>query len=741
MRIKSEQFSHLSLHSWCKKYLSIERNSILHIIILIGAMGATPSRYEDLSKNVHLGRFCGKESILANDPFWSMFLSYNIRPPITRNDQIELDSRLDLSCQQLLVNNLTTGNFGTLIQIALVRINELLAPVQNQSIISAWQTYNALFAVRCILKYLIETVGEEQMLNHIEAPQITNEALPYRLTYFIEALIELITNVPLCEFTYVVHLEAINCLLVLLSVQLFSQTAAEYSKVYRIAMRLNQHAPAMVCTLLHNFIQQEHAPPGLLTQQSGGSIVFSIAAGLWNVIRMGIGSSSKNVQVAHNGIAEDEERKRDTETPLASQSLLLLLVLSNHCTAIQNPYRNALFSFIDMQDHTISQGQVTDTFKFNLNKLYSTICKIPNTDEVTLLLYMLLHRNSSVKQDIMRRPDIQLLVTPILQILYHAPNNTSHHIYMSLIILLILSEDETFNKRIHEITLKGVTWYTERSISEISLGGLLILVVIRTIQYNMFKMRDKYLHTNCLAALANMSAQFTSLHPYVSQRLLSLFETLAKKHARLEAKILEQTQLTTLPPKDSIVLNTTIDTTIDLTINTSKKSVEASTVNVVRNQNLIQDLTILEEVLRMVLEIINSCLTHRLAHNPNLIYTLLYKKDVFQPFRTHSAFQDIVQNIDSVINFFSYKLEQKDQSQLGVTQVLATIRQGTLEWPRDRLRKFPELKFKYVEEEQPEEFFIPYVWSVVCQGALLHWNAENIKLFPTNNGEATIIVC
>ncbi|XP_011698059.1 PREDICTED: dymeclin isoform X1 [Wasmannia auropunctata] len=706
-------------------------------------MGATPSRYEDLSKNVHLGRFCGKQSIPANDPFWSTFLSYNVRPPITRNDQIELDSRLDSSCQQLLVNNLVTGNFGTLIQIALIRINELLAPVQNQNIISAWQTYNALFAVRCILKYLIEIVGEEQMLNHIEAPQSASEALPtYRLAYFIEALIELITDVPLCEFTYVVHLEAINCLLVLLSVQLFSQTAAEYSSIYRIAMHahLNQHAPVMVCTLLHNFIQQEHAPPGLLTQQSGGSIVFSIAAGLWNVIRMGIGSSSKNIQVTHNGTAEDEEKKRDTETPLASQSLLLLLVLTNHCTATQNPYRNALFSFVDMQeDVTVSQGKA-DTFKFNLNKLYNTICKIPNTDEVTLLLYMLLHRNSSVKQDIMRRPDIQLLVTPILQILYHAPNNTSHHIYMSLIILLILSEDETFNKRIHEIMLKGVTWYTERSISEISLGGLLILVVIRTIQYNMFKMRDKYLHTNCLAALANMSAQFTSLHPYVSQRLLSLFETLAKKHARLEARILEMTQSTTLSPKNSLV-DTAINTTINVTIDADTGKCNASAVNTVSHQELIQDLTILEEVLRMVLEIINSCLTHRIAHNPNLIYTLLYKKDVFQPFRTHSAFQDIVQNIDSVINFFSYKLEQKDQSQLGVSQVLATIRQGTSEWPRDRLRKFPELKFKYVEEEQPEEFFIPYVWSVVCQGALLHWNAENIKLFSPNNSEATIIVC
>lgn len=39
-----------------------------------------------------------------------------------------------------------------------------------------------------------------------------------------------------------------------------------------------------------------------------------------------------------------------------------------------------------------------------------------------------------------------------------------------------------------------------------------------------------------------------------------------------------------------------------------------------------------------------------------------------------------------MINFFSYKLEQKDQSQIGVSQVLATIQQGTSEWPQDRLR-------------------------------------------------------
>lgn len=77
----------------------------------------------------------------------------------------------------------------------------------------------------------------------------------------------------------------------------------------------------------------------------------------------------------------------------------------------------------------------------------------------------------------------------------------------------------------------------ERALTDISLGGLLILIVIRTVQYNMLKMRDKYLHTNCLAALANMSAHFRNLHPYVSQRLVSLFETLAKKYNRLVTRL------------------------------------------------------------------------------------------------------------------------------------------------------------------------------------------------------------
>ena len=67
----------------------------------------------------------------------------------------------------------------------------------------------------------------------------------------------------------------------------------------------------------------------------------------------------------------------------------------------------------------------------------------------------------------------------------------------------------------------------------------------------------------------------------------------------------------------------------------------------------LQDLAVLEEVFRMVLEIINSTVTYSLHHNPNLVYTLLYKRETFDPFRAHPMFQDVIQNIDLVLGFFS----------------------------------------------------------------------------------------
>lgn len=85
-----------------------------------------------------------------------------------------------------------------------------------------------------------------------------------------------------------------------------------------------------------------------------------------------------------------------------------------------------------------------------------------------------------------------------------------------------------------------------------------------------------------------------------------------------------------------------------------------------------------------------------------------------------------------------------------MTEILQSIQLGCVDFPKDQLKvsgarlvllqsvrqesviddsvlgpqKFPELKFRYVEEEQPEEFFIPYVWSMVHSTSSLYWSTE-----------------
>lgn len=67
----------------------------------------------------------------------------------------------------------------------------------------------------------------------------------------------------------------------------------------------------------------------------------------------------------------------------------------------------------------------------------------------------------------------------------------------------------------------NITWFTERPLlKSISLGGLMVLVMIRTLQLNLSLHRDIYLHTNCLAILANMSSTILDMHAYTAQRVI-----------------------------------------------------------------------------------------------------------------------------------------------------------------------------------------------------------------------------
>ncbi|XP_050443292.1 dymeclin [Adelges cooleyi] len=605
-------------------------------------MGAGPSHGE-LADNDCLLRLAGELEITIDDPFWDTFLTFSLNPPMSSQDDKVLTDRLKSICDSLIVNNRNTSNFKTLIKLILQKSNFEQLEAEDNNILRC-QIFNGLFIARYFLKYLVQNAKEIELINQFElqtdgievalgdrkeyaVPDDINETTSYQ---FISLLVKIVTELKVNDLTYSIHIESSNCILILLSIQMYTIQPSSSLIVYKIFME-NIDSIKLSKALLQRYIEQIK-PPNF----SGGNLIIGLASNIWNILTLSPSSSTQGNQ-----------------SPLSSLSVSILLVLINHCTSPPppngNPYRSCISSLSD-----------------NLITVYTFLGDnndAPLSEEKTLLLYHLVHCNNSFKSFLLARTDIEVVLIPLLRTIYNTQSSRFQHMYMALIVLLILTEDQLFNKTVHSIILKSVTWYQERVVSEISLGGLIILVTTRTAQFNLLKMRDKYLHINCFAALANMSSQFNQLHPYVCQRMLSLYEVLSKTFLRCPN----------------------------------------------------QDMSAIEEALRIVLEVINSCLSNQLIHNPNLVYALLYQRKVFEPLKSHEAFHDVIQNIDMVITFFSAKLEREEEllNSSDVNTVLARVQHWSLQWPRDLMKKFPDLKFKYVEEEKPEEFFGPYVWSLV----------------------------
>ncbi|RDD47080.1 Dymeclin [Trichoplax sp. H2] len=738
-------------------------------------MGASWSgSLNDLDSNPYIQRLIGQVSIDLHDGFWLEFLTFHWISPSSSCAEKNVEESIRSINIVFARNNLSTGNFGTMIRFLLNHIQEWIKVDRYVDNHSALITYNCLLIIRFVCKYQFEVLREEtivrQFLSSPRNPQIrfihetkedsvnkkkvsecdderkkeTNVAkltdtiisvnseirdqnlnddekdlqsnndirlIPEEklLRVFIRELMNIIITFPIIKNTYYIHYEAINIILSLLSAEIYNPKTSCNSPFHKVIMAQKSVAQNVVRSLLDNFTQQVPPPKKISLYLNTGlfyNIGSAVASGLWSMV-------SKT-----NAIPEDNRK-----SPLGVQSLLLLLALSSHHIQDEgkfNPFRHSLFRLGAKESDVnveIESAHSDDTpsssphdSSFNMSQLYNTICKELHADETTLLLYLLLHRNPSFASYVLSRVDIDSLVIPILKLLYEAEEKNSHHIYMALIILLILSQDSGFNNSIHILDLRSVAWFTERSLNDITLGGLLVLIVIRTIQFNMAKMRDKYLHTNCLAALANMSAHFRALHPYVAQRLLSLYGILSKKHAKVSEKM---RQYASQQKND----------------NKSHEESESILEEYQESSDYAADLAILEEVIRMVLEIINSCLTHSLKYNPHLIYAMLHQKELFIQFRTHPIFQDIIQNIETVLTYFNTRLEETGESNLSVETVFRVINEGAQLWPGDRLKKFPDLRFKYVEEDRPEEFFIPYVWSLVYNSSNLYFNSERIKLF------------
>jgi len=151
-----------------------------------------------------------------------------------------------------------------------------------------WQTYSALFILRSITKYFIE-IDSEQNLYPYFLPQDNSIERISLMSIFVDTLFRTTIFLPVESYSYGLHLEVLNTLLSLLSIQMCAKEAVLISAIYSIFMHrleyvlfeikssFNEYvfSPLLISeftrTLLEHFIKQIECPAFLAADSVDGS--------------------------------------------------------------------------------------------------------------------------------------------------------------------------------------------------------------------------------------------------------------------------------------------------------------------------------------------------------------------------------------------------------------------------------------------------------------------------------------
>nr|CAD1828048.1 unnamed protein product [Ananas comosus var. bracteatus] len=699
----------------------------------MGAAPSTPRRGAARPREAaeHLiGALVGEKSYPISSEFWKQLLELPLTLQWPRHRVLE-------ACMAFAQNNYHTKHLAKIL-IHMVWCLQDAMSASAESSTAYRKAVNASYISSIFLKFIIENAKSdnlEELCLDIDKDEKGLENLLSDQSVELFVMRGILSFVGASDVS-LLHHELLNFMLVAMSTQLCSGPSPAPNDVHPfIDAAMSQESvvvASVVRRLLLNFITRPRIPfndssYSIFSEESGPGVLQKVGSAAANFVLLPY--YTFNYLVSSGG---DGQR-----SPLADNSLLVLLILIHYrkCVSVDefisnnnveggdanaylkdnstfhdNPYCKALenardieFDRIDIEGNAHNGPVVRVPFASYLTP-WNVSDKCLNDESSVLLLYSLVHGNCDFLEYVLVRTDLDTLLMPILETLYNASRRTSNQIYMLLIILLILSQDSSFNASIHKLILPSVPWYQERLLHHTSLGSLMVVILIRTIKYNLSKLRDIYLHTNCLAILANMAPHIHRLSAYASQRLVSLFDMLSRKYAKI-AEL-----------KNDKVLKTASD------------QIEGENVA----EDVSTELHIYTDFLRIVLEIINAILTYALPRNPEVVYAIMHRQEVFQPFKNHPRFNELLENIYTVLDFFNSRMDMhQSDGEWSVDKVLEVIIINCRSWRGEGMKMFTQLRFTYEQESHPEEFFIPYVWRLVLAHGF-SFSPGAINLFPVD---------
>jgi uncharacterized membrane protein YgcG len=580
----------------------------------------------------------------------------------------------------------------------------------------------------------------QDLLPHLELPASSDgasAAKPPLGRRFVEALLSFLVECELTDASYTLHMEAMAALLVCMSTQMFCDLSSAAPQPLAVAVLRSEAGIArrMVARLLQHYMRRPVPPKEAL----GLLRAISSAAGFvlylpWQVFSYFF---------------------RPADAPpleLADRALQVLLVLTQHLPPTlfagaadegSNEFLKALRSFSDDESRAdaAADPEGGHGHQLSFRELHNAVSAALPGEASVLLLYLLLHGNRDFLDYCITRTDADALLLPLLRPLYEAHTLRPNQLYMLLIAILMLSQDEGFIAAAQSTNLPSVPWYKERILQNISLGSLLVIVMVHVVKFNLASLHDFYVHQNCLAALANMAPGFKQLHPHAARCLVSLYERLARKVLRLSSGQQASSRPAALSDASSA---SAPDSGAEGGGGGGGGSSGSSGGGGAGGSSGDggdggasdgpDELATFTDFLRIALEAINLALERGLGQNEHLVYALLERQAAFAPLREHERFWDLIENIDLVLRHFSAGLQPEGDDAIpppahSVDKVLSHIRTAARDWDGAKLHQLADLKFTYEQEAAPDEFFTPYLWSLLLEHSGIGWRPAGIVLF------------
>ncbi|WZZ19992.1 hypothetical protein YC2023_121379 [Brassica napus] len=429
-------------------------------------------------------------------------------------------------------------------------LQELLQDSDDDQASSIYKrAVNATYILSVFLKHLIEN-GKSDGLEELHLSLDESEPVPHGFVmdqdiqnFVMHSVLNFIGSTEVSPNSYVLHQELLNFMIVAMSMQLISGPSPGPRDANSFIDAAMSQEKSLVCLairrLLLNYISRtppnaktylysDGDSPGILERVGSAAATFVLLPLNYLVNNSGDGSKHPLAEFSlhvlliltnyHKPIMSDESLTDKSDDSATSES-----ISKGHAFSSGNTFSKALANARDVEfDRSDVEGNAYPGphVRIPFASLFDTLGTCLADEGAVLLLNSLLQGNSDFKEYVLVRTDLDTMLMPILETLYNASKRTSsNQIYMMLIVLLILSQDSSFNSSIHKMILPSVPWYKEHLLHQTSLGSLIVIILIRTVQHNLSKLRDVYLQTTCLATLANMAPHAHHLSAYASQRL------------------------------------------------------------------------------------------------------------------------------------------------------------------------------------------------------------------------------